>query len=303
MKYEGFINILKPPRMTSHDVVMRVRRILKEKRIGHLGTLDPDAVGVLPIAVGQSTRLVEFLSGNNKTYRAQLIFGRVTDTQDSSGKTLSEMPVPSLSVNDLKNVMEKFQGSISQTPPMASAISVGGKRLYEYARQGIEIERPSRIVTIHSIEIVRYQNHAPHEVILDVKCSGGTYIRTLCHDIGQVLGCGGHMGWLIRTQSGSFKIKDSITLEALTDCINPENLVSMFDVLNHLPAFEIPEHRHSSLKQGLSQYLTGNNWSEGQWIRMHYRQRLLAVGQAVWQDERWMCQPRKVFNCTESLQK
>ncbi|MTV50469.1 tRNA pseudouridine(55) synthase TruB [Heliobacillus mobilis] len=288
--------------MTSHDVVAKARRILREKRIGHMGTLDPDAAGVLPIALGQATRLIELVRGD-KSYRAQLLLGRITDSQDVSGRIVEEHPIPQLTRQAWEELLKEFQGLMEQIPPMVSAVSVGGKRLYEYARQGIEVERPSRKINIDRIDIVQYHEHAPGELILDVDCSGGTYIRTLCHDIGQRLGCGAIMGWLIRRRSGPFRLQNSCTLKELEQGLAPEKLVSPGEVLQHLPNMEINERRLPALKQGLAQFLPDKNWMEGQWIRMNYRGQLLAVGQAIWQDDRWLCQPRKVLQWSESILK
>ncbi|MBM7868384.1 tRNA pseudouridine(55) synthase TruB [Heliobacterium gestii] len=303
LELEGFLNLLKPPGMTSHDVVAKARRLLKEKRIGHLGTLDPDAAGVLPIAVGQATRLVELVGGVNKAYRAQLRLGATTDSQDASGRIVDIRAVPRVSLDEWEKTLQMFRGEIWQIPPMVSAVSVGGKRLYEYARQGIEVERSARPVSISRIGIVNYDPARPEEIILDVECSAGTYIRTLCHDIGQRLGCGAHMGWLIRTRSGRFSLRESVAMETLAEGLPREHLVSPYEALAHLPALEIGENRLSALSQGLAQYLRGDGWSEGQWIRMHRQQKLLAVGQAFQKDGQWLCQPRKVFNRLETRSK
>ncbi|MBC9786038.1 tRNA pseudouridine(55) synthase TruB [Heliobacterium chlorum] len=288
--------------MTSHDVVAKARRILREKRIGHMGTLDPDAAGVLPVALGQATRLIELVRGD-KSYRAQLLLGRITDSQDISGRIVEERPIPRLTRQDWEELLKEFRGPIDQIPPMVSAVSVGGKRLYEYARQGIEVERPSRTITINRIDIVQYHEDVPGELILDVDCSGGTYVRTLCHDIGQRLGCGAIMGWLIRRRSGPFYLRDSYTLEEVEQGLTPEKLVSPGEVLQHLPDMEINKRRLPSLKQGLAQFLPDKSWTEGQWIRMNYQGQLLAVGQAIWQDDRWYCQPRKVLQWSETTLK
>ncbi|MDD2422010.1 MAG: tRNA pseudouridine(55) synthase TruB [Heliobacteriaceae bacterium] len=295
MKGDGFINLLKPPLMTSHDVVLKARAILKEKRIGHLGTLDPDAAGVLPVAIGLATRLVEFFAQERKTYRAQLILGSTTDTQDSSGKVVAEKRVPVLTKGTLEKVLQMFRGELSQIPPMVSALSYGGKRLYQYAREGIEVPREARPITIYALQLVRFYPGEPYEIVLDIECSGGTYIRTLCHDIGELLGCGGHMGWLIRTKHGPFRLETTVTLEDLTAGNNQNFVTSMFDGLEPFAAVEVPPERHSALQNGLSQYLPDNGWLPEQWVRLHYCRQLLAMGQVVKQGERWVCRPKKVF--------
>lgn len=282
--------------MTSHDVVMRVRRFLREKRIGHLGTLDPDAAGVLPVAVGQATRIVEFFAEQPKSYRGQLCLGVTTTSQDSTGQPLVVQQVPMLSREQLHNALQAFTGPIEQMPPMVSAVSVQGKRLYEYARQGIEVERAKRPVTIYEITVVDFDEAAPETIVLDVICSSGTYVRTLFHDIGQYLGCGAHMGWLIRTQSGPFAIEEALSLECLQEAGASIQLLSMYDSLAHLEAVEVPLTRLSALQQGLSQYLPQSDWVEGQWVRFHRDQQLLALGQVSYQEKRWIGQPRKVFH-------
>ncbi|QGG48224.1 tRNA pseudouridine(55) synthase TruB [Heliorestis convoluta] len=302
MKINGFVNLLKAPGMTSHDVVARARKILQEKRIGHLGTLDPEAAGVLPIAVGQATRLVQFLSGSDKIYRAQLCLGSTTESQDFTGAVLAEKPVPAISTEELQRTLKHFEGTIEQIPPMVSAVSVKGKRLYEYAREGIEVERSSRKVQIYRLEILQFDPEKPEEIIIEVHCSGGTYVRTLCHDIGQVIGCGAHMGWLIRTQSGPFPLSESIPLEALTNEKATTTALSLYQAMEEFPSWEVPEHRLEALQKGLSQYIKGS-WTEGQWIRLHHRGQLLAMGQVYQQGERWSCQPKKVFHCSQKVTK
>lgn len=212
---DGVLNLLKPPGMTSHDVVGYVRRVLKTKRVGHTGTLDPGVPGVLPICVGRATRLAEYIAGKDKAYRAEIMFGIATDTQDSFGTVLSESDGTHLSKGDIAYALTRFQGDIMQVPPMMSAVKVGGKRLYDLARQGIEVERAARPVTIYSLRLLRFTPGARPTAMVDVVCSKGTYIRTLAHDIGQVLGTGGHLSFLVRTRSGPFRLEQAATLEEL----------------------------------------------------------------------------------------
>lgn len=210
---DGVININKPAGMTSHDVVSRLRRILNMKKIGHTGTLDPDATGVLPMCVGRGTKLSEMLMSSEKQYRAELTLGISTDTQDSSGTVLSQRQV-NVSEAEIRDAISRFIGELEQIPPMYSAIKVEGKKLYELAREGKEIEREPRKVTIHNIEIENI-NLDKNLVEMTVDCSKGTYIRTLCNDIGEALGCGGHMSALTRTKSGRFEIENTVTLEEI----------------------------------------------------------------------------------------
>ena len=210
---DGVINVNKPAGMTSHDVVSRLRRILNMKKIGHTGTLDPDATGVLPICIGKGTKLSDMLMSSEKQYRAELTLGISTDTQDSSGEVIQRREVKADEA-EIRRAVESFVGELEQIPPMYSAIKMDGKKLYELAREGKSVEREPRKITIFKIDI---QNIDFEEKRIDmiVDCSKGTYIRTLCNDIGEALGCGGHMSALMRTRSGRFDIKDTFTLEEI----------------------------------------------------------------------------------------
>lgn len=207
----GIIPINKPQGFTSHDVVGKMRRILGIRKIGHAGTLDPMATGVLILLVGKATRLSDILIGSDKRYRAVLRLGVATDTQDITGKVLTEKPVFA-NARQVKEILPRFTGEIRQTPPMYSALKVKGQALYKMARRGKEIERKQRSVHIHALELVQ-ADPARHEYTLDVCCSKGTYIRTLCADIGDALGCGGTMASLKRMQACGFAIEDCITLD------------------------------------------------------------------------------------------
>ena len=209
--YNGVINIYKEKGFTSHDVVAKLRGILQQKKIGHTGTLDPDAVGVLPVCLGNATRLADMLTDRDKEYEAVMRLGVTTDTQDMSGTVLEEKEVQS-SAEEVEEAVRFFVGGYEQVPPMYSALKVNGKRLYELARQGREVERSSRSVKLYQIEILSME--LP-EVSLRVSCSKGTYIRTLCHDIGVRLGCGAAMSALKRTKSGCFTLDTAITLSRL----------------------------------------------------------------------------------------
>ena len=204
----GILNVYKEPGFTSHDVVAKLRGICKQKKIGHTGTLDPDASGVLPVCLGNATKVCDLLTDKDKEYRAVLLLGRTTDTQDVSGKTLEERPV--LAAEEaVREAILSFVGDYDQIPPMYSALKVNGKKLCDLARAGKEVERSSRRVKIYSIQI---EEMDLPRVKLRVNCSRGTYIRTLCHDIGQRLGCGGTMESLIRIRSGQFVLEEAKTL-------------------------------------------------------------------------------------------
>ncbi len=209
----GILNIYKEAGFTSHDVVAKLRGILKQKKIGHTGTLDPDAEGVLPVCVGNATKLCGMLTEKEKTYQAVLLLGIETDTQDTSGRILRQREVW-VSREAVEEAVMSFQGSYDQVPPMYSALKVNGKRLYELAREGREVERKARRVLIRKIGISRID--LP-EVSLTVTCSSGTYIRTLCQDIGERLGCGGCMKSLLRTRVDCFSMEDSLRLSQIEE--------------------------------------------------------------------------------------
>lgn len=219
----GIINIYKEKGYTSHDVVAKSRGILKIKKIGHTGTLDPDAEGVLPICIGKATKTAELLTNKDKRYVATVTLGVTTTTEDASGEILETKPV-SVTKDEIKKVVDSFVGPYMQVPPMYSALKVKGKKLYELARQGVVVERKSRPVTIYECQITDFISSS--EFIIDVKCSKGTYIRTLCTDIGEQLGCGAHMKNLVRTQVGDFDVSKSITLSQLEDLKAADDLAS-----------------------------------------------------------------------------
>lgn len=206
----GIIIIDKPAGWTSMDVCAKLRGILKTRKIGHAGTLDPMATGVLPVFVGQATRAVSFAESGSKEYVATLHLGQVTNTQDTTGETLEEQPV-SVTMDELRAVLPQFTGDIEQIPPMFSAIKIGGQKLYDLARQGKTVERKPRQVTIFELAVT--EQLSPADFTLRILCSKGTYVRTLCHDIGQALGCGGCMASLRRTMAAGFTLEESYTLE------------------------------------------------------------------------------------------
>lgn len=218
--YNGIINVYKEKGYTSHDVVAKLRGILKQKKIGHTGTLDPQAEGVLPVCLGMGTKLCDMLTDKDKEYEALLLLGVSTDTQDTTGAVLKERPVEA-SEEEVKQAILSYIGEYDQIPPMYSAIKVDGKKLYELAREGKEIERKARRVRILSIEILSME--LPR-VRIRVECSKGTYIRTLCHDIGEKLGCGGCMEELLRTRVSSFFVKEALTLERIEQLRDEDKL-------------------------------------------------------------------------------
>ncbi|MDO4967028.1 MAG: tRNA pseudouridine(55) synthase TruB [Lachnospiraceae bacterium] len=215
--YSGIINIYKEKGFTSHDVVAKLRGITKQKKIGHTGTLDPDAEGVLPVCFGNATKLCDIITDKSKEYKAVLLLGQETDTQDTSGEIInSDDSWKNLSEANVKDAINSFIGTYDQIPPMYSAIKINGKKLYELARAGEVVERKPRQVTIDKIEI--NEINLPY-VTMTVGCSKGTYIRTLCHDIGEKLKCHGCMDSLLRTRVGKFLVEDSIKLSEVEDLV------------------------------------------------------------------------------------
>lgn len=204
----GILLIDKEPGWTSSDVVVKLKGVMHERRIGHAGTLDPMATGLLTVFVGRATRAVEFAEHDAKRYLASLRLGISTDTQDITGNILEQKDA-CVDARELEAVLERFRGEQRQIPPMYSAIRIGGKRLYDIARRGGEVERPARAITIHELRLIGREGE---DWLLDVKCSKGTYIRTLCHDIGAALGCGGCMSALRRTEAGAFSVRDAVTI-------------------------------------------------------------------------------------------
>lgn len=218
---DGIINVYKEAGFTSHDVVAKLRGILSQKKIGHTGTLDPAATGVLPVCLGKATKVCELLTQKDKTYQAVCRLGVVTDTQDMTGQILEEHPVQNITAEEIYQTVASFLGESMQTPPMYSALKVHGKKLYELAREGKEVERQPRPIQISKIEI-RQLDLDEQSFTMEVTCSKGTYIRTLCHDIGQKLGVGAAMQNLVRTRVANFLIEDAMTLDTISNLFHED---------------------------------------------------------------------------------
>lgn len=248
--YHGIINVYKEAGFTSHDVVAKLRGICKQKKIGHTGTLDPDAVGVLPVCLGSGTKLCDMLTGETKEYIARFRLGMTTDTQDISGKILEEKEV-GVCEEQVKEMLSHFVGELQQVPPMYSALKVGGKKLYELAREGKEVERKARPVTIYELELLKAE-HPEYEI--RVVCSKGTYIRTLCHDVGQALSCGAVMTSLVRSRVGEFRLRDAKSLSALQELADQgrlqEAVIPVEEMFHALPAIQVSDGAQKALLNG-----------------------------------------------------
>lgn len=245
----GFLNIYKPVGMTSHDVVSVLRRVTKIKQIGHTGTLDPFAEGVLPICIGKATRLIEYLQ-DDKEYLATVQFGAATNTFDLDGEKVFTSD-KKVSRDDIKEGLKSFEGEISQLPPIFSAIKVKGKKLYEYARKGEEVEIQPRKVVIENVELKNFDEELQQAQIL-LKCSKGTYIRSIANDLGKNLGCGGYLIKLIRTQAGKFRVENSVQLDGIDV---KSNLINPLDILN-LPKIAVDNDDLARIKNGMPIYKT-----------------------------------------------
>ena len=243
----GIVIVDKPQGWTSQDVTARLRRVFSTRRIGHGGTLDPMATGVLPVFVGRATRAVEFFEHAEKTYEATLRLGMKTDTQDITGTVLEERPV-TVTEQDILNVLPAFRGEILQIPPMYSALKVNGQKLYDLARKGKEVERQPRPITIHELELLHFDGQ---DARIRVCCSKGTYIRTLCEDMGEKLGCLGCMAALRRTRAGEYTIEKAVPLQTLLNAENPEQyLLSMDSPFLGYPAVTLSENQEKRCRNG-----------------------------------------------------
>ena len=296
--FNGIINIHKEAGFTSHDVVAKMRGICGQKKIGHTGTLDPQATGVLPVCLGSATKLCDMLTDKDKEYVAELLLGQSTDTQDVTGQILSEAPV-NVSEDEVRSAVMSFVGDYNQIPPMYSALKVNGKKLYELAREGKEVERKARPVSILEIEILDIKLPV---VKMRVACSKGTYIRTLCADIGEKLGCGGTMKSLVRTRVGSFSLDNAVTLgqlQAFKDNGEIEKAVLPVDCcFGECPALHVQEQWRKLLENGNSIYpnqtVEGHTHPNGQWVKIYREDGSFAGIYAYDKGRKWY-KPVKMF--------
>ncbi len=296
---DGLLIIDKPVGLTSHDVVARVRRILKTKRVGHTGTLDPFATGVLVLAVGRATRLIRFLDKDEKEYDALARFGFETDTGDRTGTPLEAenyTDLQQLTSERIESALVNFRGTIEQVPPMYSAKKVEGKKLYELARSGITIERKPVSVTIRELELTTLSDvsNNTRDAAFRVACSAGTYVRTLAEDIGRTLGVGAHLAELRRTRAGRFSMTDTVTLEALESSTEPAAMLLEADMaVAHLPLFTLPDDRIDKTLNGLSTR-ADDEYQDGSNVRMIDRiGNLIAVG--IYNESEKTIQPKVVL--------
>lgn len=248
---DGILNVNKPAGMTSYGVVAAVKRLTGQRRVGHAGTLDPDATGILPVCLGKATRIVEFFMSAVKVYVAEIELGACTDTYDAAGEITSRGDASSLTREDVETALDGFRGIIEQTPPMYSALKHQGRPLYDLAREGVTVERASRRVTIHRLELLEWRFPL---LKIEVECSKGTYIRSLAHDLGQRLGCGAYLKMLERTRYGIFDIEHAVTLEQVRETSEGgglEGLLFPIDAaLGGMVRVDVDEAEETALKQG-----------------------------------------------------
>lgn len=297
---DGVVNVRKTSGPTSHDVVYDIRRIFNQKRVGHAGTLDPMATGVLVVCLGKATRIVEYLMGSPKEYVAKMVLGQSTDSEDSTGSITSEADASFVTRETLESAINSFIGEITQIPPMVSAVKHDGQRLYKLARQGKTVEREGRKVTIYSIELLDFTPAKLAEAQIRVQCSSGTYIRTLCSDIGDKLGCGAHMSALERTIVGGFIIENSLTIDQLRiakdegrlDCL----VTDINTALKDMPSVLISDHGVDDIRYGRSVEVDGG-YEIGQTVRaLSSGGDLIAICEITEMDGSKMLKPKKVLS-------
>jgi tRNA pseudouridine55 synthase len=296
-KINGILVLNKPTGFTSHDCVSKIRRLAKTKKVGHTGTLDPEVTGVLPICIGQATRVAEYLLDYAKEYTAEISLGKSTTTEDQTGEMLDDQPLElAPSKETVLDVLASFKGEIKQVPPMYSAVKVGGVRLHQLAREGKVVEREARAVHIYDLQLLDYLPSLPYPTLkIKVRCSKGTYIRTLGVDLGRALGYPAHMSSLIRSQSGPFALADSFTFEEIEEWNEDEwqeRLHPIDSALMHLPQIVLNEELSERLKFGQSLRLE-QEVEEGQLYRIYdHQEHFMALYYAL---HPHVIKPKKVF--------
>ena len=272
---DGVFNVLKPPGMTSHDVIGFLRRALNTKKIGHGGTLDPDAAGVLPVFAGAATRLLSYAMEGRKQYIAEFTLGEQRDTGDDSGTVVKTMPVPELTVAQLQEVLQGFLGQQLQMPPMYSAVKINGQKLYQLARKGVEVEREARPIEIYKLELLDFTGT---KFTVAVECSKGTYIRVLGEDIATALGTCGTMSFLLRTQVGSYLLNEAHTLQEIA--ANPQGCCAEpITAVEHLPKLVLTSNQAARLTNGVR--TTVNGTIDGQYVLLGPENEFLGIGKCV----------------------
>jgi tRNA pseudouridine55 synthase len=294
---DGILNIDKPAGKTSYGIVAVVKRLSGEPRVGHAGTLDPAATGVLPVCLGQATRIVEFLVNTTKAYYAVIELGIATDTFDSSGKITCRGDWSVVDLEKLKSALALFQGVIQQTPPMFSALKHHGQPLYKLAREGLSIERKSRMVKIHRLELVSWQ---PPDVTLEIECGKGVYIRSLAHDLGQALGCGAYLKGLVRTRCGIFGIEDAVSLSRLEEAFHQGDwqhfLYPVDSVLQDFDAVVVDDDAVAAIRNGQSIAVADSQAADAEkTYRRAYSQDGSFLGILRYLPDKGLWQPKKVF--------
>lgn len=272
---DGIFNVLKPPGMTSHDVIGFLRRALQTKKIGHGGTLDPDAAGVLPVFAGTATKLLEFAVEGRKQYIAEFTLGQQMDTGDDSGRVIKELPVPQLTQAVLDALLARFTGPQLQLPPMYSALKINGQKLYELARRGVEVERQQRPIEIYKLELLHF---TPASFTVAVECSKGTYIRVLGEDMAAALGTCGTMSFLLRTQVGAYTLNQSHTLQEIA--ADPEGCAAApVTAVAHLPRLPLSDRQAARITNGVRTTMAGV--TEGQYVLLGPAEEFLGIGRCL----------------------
>jgi tRNA pseudouridine55 synthase len=297
MLMDGILNINKATGLTSHDVVAKIRKLLKQKRVGHAGTLDPAASGVLPICVGQGTRIAEYLSESGKAYQAKIVFGATTDTYDAEGTITRTASTTGLTLSKIEEILPHFLGSQMQVPPLYSAIKLQGQPAYKRARAGEEIALEPRAIVIYSLEVMDWN---PPYLSLAIECSKGTYIRSLAHDLGMQLGCYAYLDALIRTRSGPFPLSESITLEQLADAVHSDAvrqyLYPIDKALEQYPALALDAETTERVKHGNAFRIQAGQIQGIEQLARVYDVNGYLLAIAEWDLEQEVWQPKKVFN-------
>jgi len=295
----GILPLWKPRGMTSHDCVMKVRKLLKTRKVGHTGTLDPEVEGVLVICVGQATKIVPFLTAMDKTYIAECSLGIATETEDAFGAVVEEKEgITPPTDKDIENALKLFRGEILQTPPMYSAVKVKGKRLYEYARANEYVERPTRKITIHTLEHLKNDTEHNQKFTIKAVCSAGTYMRTLCVDIGKQLGYPAHMSHLVRIEACGFTKDDTVSFEQLEKAVHsnqiPDLLLPLVSGLSHLDILHVNEDTAKKVQHGQKLVLPDIKLTTDPFTVV-YHQQLLAIYE-IHADNPKEIKPVRVFN-------